>query len=124
MLITYESLTGNVRRFVAKLTKLYNVDAKEIDKDTVVSEPFIHITYTIGYGQVPSKTSTFIANNKEYLKAVAVSGNRNWGMTYGAAGDKLAEMYNVPLLLKFELSGTKKDIDTFMQEVENIDRDS
>ncbi|QXN70013.1 hypothetical protein U9I18_000124 [Bacillus phage KKP_4048] len=122
MLITYESLTGNVRRFVTKLKKLHNVEVKEIHEGLEVNEPFVHITYTVGFGQVPPKTSKFIENNKKYLKGVVSSGNRNWGEFFGAAGDKLSSLYNVPLLLKIELSGTPTDIERFMQEVEKIDK--
>jgi protein involved in ribonucleotide reduction len=42
-----------------------------------------------------------------------VSGNRNWGKNYGAAGDKIQLQYQVPLILKFEGLG-------FPHEVEQV----
>ncbi|AKO92038.1 ribonucleotide reductase assembly protein NrdI [Priestia filamentosa] len=121
MLIIYDSRTGNVERFINKL-ELSHV--QKIKEELKVNEDFILITYTTGFGQVPETTTTFLNNNSEHLKAVAVSGNRNWGMSYGKAGDTISQQYEVPLLLKFELSGTKKDINTITQEVLRFDRNA
>lgn len=120
MLLTYESKTGNVRRFIGKVEKGYSIKTEEITEDLEVQEPFIHVTYTTGFGQVPDKTLKFIENNKNNFVGVAVSGNRNWGDRYGLAGDKLSEQFNVPLLHKFEMSGTATDLDKFIQEVKII----
>ncbi|MCY7679953.1 class Ib ribonucleoside-diphosphate reductase assembly flavoprotein NrdI [Bacillus pumilus] len=121
MLITYDSLTGNVQRFVDKITnnKYYNV--KKITEDMLITEPFIHITYTIGFGEVPKLTQIFIHNNKDMLRGICSSGNKNWGNNFGLAADKIANQYNVPILLKFELAGTDSDVAKFLQEVKFID---
>ncbi|WP_396280702.1 class Ib ribonucleoside-diphosphate reductase assembly flavoprotein NrdI [Bacillus subtilis] len=122
MIITYESKTGNVRRFVKALQQEFEVEAIEVTGDTVVNQEFIHITYTIGFGEVPERTLNFINKNKNKIKGVAVSGNRVWGDNYGLAGDKLSAMFHVPLLLKFELSGTKQDLQKINREVQLIDK--
>ncbi|MGM0968602.1 MAG: class Ib ribonucleoside-diphosphate reductase assembly flavoprotein NrdI [Bacillota bacterium] len=121
MLITYDSLTGNVQRFVDKIinNKYYNV--KKITEDMLITEPFIHITYTIGFGEVPKLTQIFIHNNKELLRGICSSGNKNWGNNFGLAADKIANQYNAPILLKFELAGTDSDVAKFLQEVKFID---
>ncbi|MCY7500205.1 class Ib ribonucleoside-diphosphate reductase assembly flavoprotein NrdI [Bacillus pumilus] len=121
MLITYDSLTGNVQRFVEKITNNKYFDVKKITEDTMITEPFIHITYTIGFGEVPKLTQEFIHNNKELLRGISSSGNRIWGNNFGLAADKIANQYNVPILLKFELSGTDSDLAKFLQEVKFID---
>ncbi|MCF7618560.1 class Ib ribonucleoside-diphosphate reductase assembly flavoprotein NrdI [Bacillus sonorensis] len=121
MLVTYESMTGNVRRFIKKLEKQTQIKTKEITEDLRVNEPFIHITYTIKFGEVPEKTQKFIHKNKELLYGVCSSGNRNWGSYYAAAADKLSQHYQVPVLLKFELSGSDSDLDKLIQEVKFID---
>ncbi|MNJ67594.1 ribonucleotide reductase stimulatory protein [compost metagenome] len=62
----------------------------------------------------------FLEDNGQLLQGVASSGNTNWGMRYGLAGDQVADKYSVPLLMKFELSGTKNDVERFKQEVNHI----
>ncbi|MED4892459.1 MULTISPECIES: class Ib ribonucleoside-diphosphate reductase assembly flavoprotein NrdI [Heyndrickxia] len=112
-MIYYASLTGNVRRFVSKT----GLAAEEIQPGLTVTEPFVLVTYTIGFGEVPPKVSKFLETNGHLLRGVAVSGNRNWGDNYGRAGDIIAEQYGVPLLLKFELAGTENDVKTFVKKV-------
>ncbi|MCY8810579.1 class Ib ribonucleoside-diphosphate reductase assembly flavoprotein NrdI [Bacillus atrophaeus] len=122
MIITYESKTGNVRRFVKALQQELDVEAIEITDDTIITQEFIHITYTIGFGEVPERTLNFINKNKNKIRGVIVSGNKVWGDNYGLAGDKLSAKFHTPLLLKFELSGTKQDLQKIIQEVQLIDK--
>jgi len=121
MLITYDSLTGNVQRFVDKITNNMHLKVEKITEDTMITEPFIHITYTIGFGEVPKLTQVFIHNNKEMLRGISSSGNKNWGNNFGLAANKIASQYSVPILLKFELAGTDSDVAKFLQEVKFID---
>lgn len=116
MLVVYDSLTGNVKRFVNKL----GVDAIKITPNLIVTEPFILITYTIGFGEVPSSTHEFLTENKSFLIGVAVSGNRNWGERFAQAADTISIKYNVPIIHKFELGGTQKDVEIFLQEAQRI----
>lgn len=118
MIIAYDSLTGNVQRFVNKQNQY---DAIKISKDLLVNEPFVLVTYTINFGQVSKRTHAFLQNNYSYMKGVASSGNRNWGDSYAIAADIISEQYSVPLIQKFELGGTKKDLERFLQEVSKID---
>ncbi|NOL36756.1 MULTISPECIES: class Ib ribonucleoside-diphosphate reductase assembly flavoprotein NrdI [Bacillus] len=121
MLITYDTLTGNVQRFIDKITNNNYSNVEKITEDTMITEPFIHITYTIGFGEVPKLTQVFIHNNKELLRGISSSGNKIWGNNFGLAADKIASQYNVPILLKFELAGTDSDVAAFLQEVKFID---
>lgn len=122
MIITYESKTGNVRRFVKALQHKLDIEATELTDDTIINQEFIHITYTIGFWEVPERTLSFINKNKNKIRGVAVSGNKVWGDNYGLAGDKLSAKFQTPLLLKFELSGTKQDLQKIIQEVQLIDK--
>ena len=122
MIITYESKTGNVRRFVKALQQELDIESIEITDDTIITQEFIHITYTIGFGEVPERTLNFINKNKNKIRGVAVSGNKVWGDNYGLAGDKLSAKFHIPLLLKFELSGTKQDLQKIIREVQLIDK--
>nr|WP_237698093.1 MULTISPECIES: class Ib ribonucleoside-diphosphate reductase assembly flavoprotein NrdI [Bacillales] len=99
-----------------------DIKAIEITDDTIINQEFIHITYTIGFGEVPERTLNFINKNKNKIRGVAVSGNKVWGDNYGLAGDKLSAKFHTPLLLKFELSGTKQDLQKLIQEVQLIDK--
>ncbi|MEC4033162.1 class Ib ribonucleoside-diphosphate reductase assembly flavoprotein NrdI [Bacillus subtilis] len=120
MIITYESKTGNVKRFVKALQHKLDIEAIEITDDTIINQEFIHITYTIGFGEIPERTLNFINKNKNKIRGVVVSGNKVWGDNYGLAGDKLSAKFHIPLLLKFELSGTKQDLQKIIQEVQLI----
>lgn len=117
MLIVYDSLTGNVERFVNKLPRK---SVKIID-GLRVNEPFILVTYTIGFGGVPESTANFLKENYSYLQAVVSSGNKVWGSNFARAGDTISDQYLVPLLLKFELSGTNRDLEVFTREVALLD---
>lgn len=117
MLIIYDSRTGNVERFVRKL----NMNKiKKVESDLIVNEEYILLTFTTGFGQVPETTLKFLQNNHKYLRAVVVSGNKNWGSYYGNAGEIISREYDVPLLMKFELSGTQNDVEMFKREVETF----
>ncbi len=116
VLIVYDSKTGNVKRFIGKLNKL---DCVQITDGLIVDEPFVLVTYTTGFGQVPASTAQFLDRCGYLMRAVAASGNRNWGARYGLAADQVAAHYQVPILMKFELSGTSRDVERFYQEVNN-----
>ncbi|MCL1990999.1 MAG: class Ib ribonucleoside-diphosphate reductase assembly flavoprotein NrdI [Defluviitaleaceae bacterium] len=116
MLILYDSLTGNVGRFIKKLS----VEATQITADMVVDQDFILITFTTSLGEVPDKTNTFLQKNHDHLKGVASSGNKNFGAYYGLAADKIAQKYRVQIVSKFELSGTATDVTLFMEGLSNI----
>lgn len=117
MLIVFDSKTGNVRRFVNKL----DMECVQVSDDLTVDRPFVLVTYTTGFGQAPQSTLRFLERNGRWLQGVASSGNMNWGNRFGLAGDLIAERYSVPLLMKFELSGTKKDVERFKWEVSKLE---
>jgi protein involved in ribonucleotide reduction len=114
--IYFDSLTGNVRRFTERLP----FEAEFIAEVTSVESPFILITYTTGFGNVPTTTAEFLRKHGDYLIGVASSGNIIWGENFGKAADRIALVYNVPILLKFELSGTDHDIKKITERVEAI----
>jgi protein involved in ribonucleotide reduction len=113
MLVVYDSLTGNVRRFVDKL----RVDSVQLEDSLIVGEPFYLVTYTIGFGQVPISTSRFLRLNGNRMLGVAASGNKNWGNNFAKSASIISSEFNVPIIHRFELAGTVDDVDVFMQEV-------
>lgn len=123
MLIVYDSLSGNVERFVNKLP---SVEAIKITPGLKIDRPYILVTYTAKIGEVPATVEQFLKENANFLQGVAASGNKIWGKiekggTYCKSADTIALMYSVPIILKFEMSGLKKDIDTFMERVRSFE---
>lgn len=116
MLIVYDSRTGNVRRFIEKLP----FRSVKIEEALTVEEPFVLVTYTTGFGQVPDKVLKFLQHNHKRMRGVSASGNRNWGEGYARSADRIATMYGVPVLGKFELAGTQRDVDNLLQGVRAV----
>ncbi|MGG1312625.1 MULTISPECIES: class Ib ribonucleoside-diphosphate reductase assembly flavoprotein NrdI [Cohnella] len=117
MLIAYDSKTGNVRRFISKV----DMPAVQIDEEMSLDEPFVLVTYTTGFGQAPERVLKFLKRNYRQLRGVSASGNRNWGDGFAKSADKIASMYGVPVITKFELSGTAKDVEHFVRGVNAIE---
>ncbi|WP_040949123.1 class Ib ribonucleoside-diphosphate reductase assembly flavoprotein NrdI [Gorillibacterium massiliense] len=118
MLVVFDSRTGNVGRFVSRL----DMPLMKLEDDAVMEEPFVLVTYTTGFGQAPEQTLRFLEkqDNHRYLRGVAASGNRNWGTNFAISADKIAHLYDIPVIGKFELSGTTRDIESFKKEVDTI----
>ena len=123
MKVVYFSFTGNVRRFIQR-TELE--DTLEITQDNCtdrIEEPYILVTGTIGFGEVPEPVQSFLNHNSEHLEAVAASGNRNWGQNFAKAGITISEDCQVPLLMKFEVQGTNSDVEEFKVKVGQVNED-
>lgn len=116
MLIIYDSLTGQTKRFANQLgyqtmhIKLYEGKPKD---------HIFLITRSINFGKVPETTTKFLETYKDQVVACAVSGNKNWGSNYGKAGETIEQLYNIPLILKFEASGFKEDYEKIRQWISN-----
>ncbi|PTB32020.1 class Ib ribonucleoside-diphosphate reductase assembly flavoprotein NrdI [Photobacterium phosphoreum] len=116
-LVYFSSQSGNTQRFIEKL----NLNAIRLPINAEVSpqittEPFILIcpTYADGYGHgaVPKSVIHFLNNpkNRSLLKGIIASGNRNFGCLFAQAGNVIAQKCQVPVLYRFELSGTEQDV--------------
>jgi len=117
MMILYDSLTGNVDRFARKLS----IETTRITNDRVVDKDFVLITFTTGLGKVPDTTKVFLETNNRYLKGIASSGNKNFGTYFAVAADQISKQYQVPIISKFELSGTPTDVNKFMKGLNEIE---
>lgn len=120
MIIAYYSLTGNVHRFVHRLGRPSSLYAIKGGGRGLLVEPYVLITPTTGFGQVPTTVSEFVRNNAELLRGVVASGNRNFGKVFAVAGRLLAEEYDVPLVHTFELSGTDEDVRIVNDFIERV----
>ena len=113
MKIIVYSLTGNCKRFVdmCEIPEEDVIYLQDIDYD--VNFDYILITPTFGFGEVPVAVSKFLKENYKHLTGVVGSGNKNWGERFANAAEIISSEYNIPLLMKIELHGNKKDISDF-----------
>lgn len=122
MFVYYDSKTGNVQRFIDKIKKERpEWSFVKISSDMEISENGHLVTFTTNFGEIPDTTENFLGNenNRKYIKSVSSSGNMNWGTLFGKAADKIEETYGIPVLMKFELSGTRVQVEYFINNIEN-----
>jgi protein involved in ribonucleotide reduction len=115
ILVVYDTMTNNTRKFCSKLP----LECCHISEYDGIS-PFVLVTYTINFGQIPGSTKLFLNDYYKQCKGVSSSGNKNWGSTYGKAADLISNIYKVPFISKFELQGTNEDVQIFMREVDKL----
>lgn len=121
MIIFYDSLTGMVKNFSKRLGFEIK-DVRDLDLNNIPDKMLL-ITRSWDFGKIPDSTLDFLDdltdfNKLDNLKGVAVSGNKNWGQNFGKAGDTIEQEYGVPLVLKFEGSGFKKDVDLVKEYIQ------
>ena len=122
MFVYYDSKTGNVQRFIDKIKKEKpEWSFVKISGDMEILENGHLVTFTTNFGEIPDTTEKFLENenNRKYIKSVSSSGNMNWGTLFGKATDNIEEKYGIPVLMKFELSGTHVQVEYFINSVEN-----
>ena len=115
MKIAYASRTGNCENIVNKLG-IENIFISSGEES--INENIILLTYTDGYGLVPTEVEDFVNNNKEYIKGIIASGDKSFGDAYCGAGVTLSEELNVPLIMKIENSGTDEEIEELKKSLE------
>ena len=122
MFVYYDSKTGNVQRFIDKIKKERpEWSFVKISGDMTITENGHLVTFTTNFGEIPDTTEKFLENdnNRKYIKSVSSSGNMNWGTLFGKAADNIEEKYGIPVLMKFELSGTHIQAEYFVNNIEN-----
>jgi len=117
LIVYYSSKTGNTDRFVKSLgIRAIRISNSSQQALPTISEPYILISPTYanddGSNAVPKPVIRFLNNidNRTQLRGVIGAGNRNFGDNFGLAARVIAKKCNVPLLYRFELSGTTTDI--------------
>ncbi|MBP3942417.1 class Ib ribonucleoside-diphosphate reductase assembly flavoprotein NrdI [Sphingobacteriaceae bacterium WQ 2009] len=113
--IYFDSKTGNVQRFMDKVTQITGWKAYKIGPTTTAKVPGHLVTFTTRFGDVPDTTREFMNREAKQIFTVSSSGNTNWGRNFALAAEKIATDYSVPIALKFELSGTMNDINQFIE---------
>ncbi len=126
--VYFSSASENTKRFVDKLgvktvrIPLKTEDAAEFvhDKDSVLVVP----TYGGGNegGTVPKQVIKFLNNpeNRKHIKAVIAGGNTNFGEHFCRAGDVVAQKLGVPVLYRFEITGTPEDVNEVKERLARL----
>lgn len=127
LLVYYSSPSGNTHRFVQKLEgRAVRIPVSMKEDMPLVDEPYILICPTYadddGSKAVPKQVIRFL-NNPDYralMQGVVGSGNRNFGDKFAYSGTVIARKCQVPLIYKFELSGTPQDVVNLKKEMEKL----
>jgi protein involved in ribonucleotide reduction len=118
MKVAFASMTGKVKEFAGNL----EFETVHIKSDTVIDEPFVLITYTIRFGEIPDEVEEFLKHNSVNLVAVVGSGDTIWGNNFCKGAKTISQRYNIPLLHTFEKSGLKSDLTTVTNKIREIER--
>lgn len=122
MIIAYASLTGKVKMFTDVLSKyLPNYEYMKVVRQMAIDSPFVLITYTTGFGDVPREVNELLENSGHNLVAVVGSGNRNWGNNFCGGAKKISTVYGVPLLHLFENNGYETDAQIVSERIKEIE---
>lgn len=127
LLVYYSSPSLNTHRFVERLAlparRIPVSLKKQIEQ---IRQPFVLISPTYanddGSKAVPKQVIHFLNNpdNRALMLGVISSGNRNFGSLFAHAGVVISKKCNVPLLYKFELSGTSDDVANVTRGIETL----
>lgn len=128
LIVYFSSMSLNTHRFVEQLgfrARRIPISIKAAEMERV-DEPFILICPTYadddGSRAVPKQVIRFLNNpeNRGNMQGVIASGNRNFGEMFAYAGHVISRKCGVPLLYKFELSGTPTDSVNIQNGVEKL----
>lgn len=120
MIVTYDSLTGQSKRFATKISHRIEDVNKYIPNP---GDEILLVTRSFKFGEIPDSTKRFLDKYAKQVVAVCVSGNKNWGKGYGAAGDKIEQLYGIPLIHKFEASGFDVDVEKVQTWMDNYKKE-
>lgn len=127
LIVYFSSTSLNTHRFVEKLgIRALRIPVSVKAEELLVDESFVLISPTYadddGSKAVPKQVIRFLNNpvNRNRMIGVISSGNRNFGDMFAHAGKVISKKCNVPLLYKFELSGTPDDIVNVQQGIEKL----
>lgn len=130
VIVYFSSSTQNTHRFVESLglpSERIPVSPREFLK---VSYPYVLVVPTYaggdGLGAVVKPIKRFLNDegNRKLLRGVISGGNRNFGEYFGYAADVISSKCNVPILYKFELSGTDEDVEKVSKGIRNFMNES
>lgn len=117
LLVYFSSGTQNTHRFVTKTgLKSARIGCSMKDAVLQITQPFVLVVPTFagddGRGAVSKPVIRFLndSTNRSLIRGVIASGNRNFGATFGIAGNVISDKCAVPFLYRYELAGTEDDV--------------
>lgn len=122
--VYFSTKSGNTERFVNKLP-IHSIRIP-INGELYQENPYVLIVPTYGSGDysksAPPQVIRFlnVKNNRDKILGVVSMGNRNFGASYGIAGDMISEKCKVPLLGTVEVFGTPEDVVEITEKIEEI----
>ena len=117
--IVYYTKTKQTEKFVSKLLEAIDIQSIKIQDELIVDTPFILLTPTYFFGEVPKEVTEFLHHNHNNLVAVMSSGNKNWGGNFAKSGETISKEYNVELIGKYELAGNNQDVERLVSYIKN-----
>jgi len=126
--VYFSSVSENTKRFVDKL----GVPSYRIPIPLSEAASYTHnadsvlVTPTYGGGNenntVPKQVIKFLNNpeNRKHIKAVIAGGNTNFGAHFCKAGEIIARKLGVPMLYRFEITGTPEDVVEVKERLEKL----
>lgn len=116
--IVYFSRSGNIKSIVDQLE---NPSLRIENGKEIVNEPYVLMTSSIGYGEIPPVVQEFLKNNSKLIKAVAGSGSMaRHADTFNFASKKISKEYNVDLLVAVDGKGTSEDLQELKIKLEKF----
>lgn len=115
-IVYFSNITGNTERFMEKLAW---PDTTKIpvrgELETPITRPYVIIVPSYGTertGHVPPQVKKFLnkPENVKLLVGVIGAGNINFGEEYTAAATVISRRFQIPVLYRFEISGTEVDV--------------
>lgn len=124
-MIIYDSRanTGTTKHFAKQLARMFGVQAisvQEVNDYNVNVKAYVLCTYTIDYGAVPEATQTFLKKHSAEMIAVVANGSSNFRTMglFGRAGDKISSQYDVEMIGRLDMGGSKEDLLKIAQRLE------
>lgn len=134
-IVYFTTKSGNVGRFVDKIAQFETIQIPQSSveaKNLTVVEEFVLIipTYLAGNPNTGNGKSVkvspqivqFLNNevNRQNLRGVIGSGNKNYGQYYCKSAYIVAQKCNVPVIHTFEITGTNEDVEDVEKKVGQI----
>jgi protein involved in ribonucleotide reduction len=126
--VYFSSVSENTKRFVDKLgVKTVRIPLKpEEAAEFVHNQDSVLVVPTYGGGNeggtVPKQVIRFLNNpeNRKHIKAVIAGGNTNFGDHFCRAGEVVAKKLGVPVMYRFEITGTPEDVNEVKERLARL----
>ncbi|WP_373790734.1 class 1b ribonucleoside-diphosphate reductase subunit alpha, partial [Jeotgalibaca porci] len=119
--LAYFSVTGQTRRFIAKLPHIESVEITVTNPFIEMDEPFILVVPTY-VSEVTEPVNDFLetGENTRLCLGLFGGGNRNFADLYCFTVHDLEQQYGLPVLHEFEFQGSDYDVQKLESELDRM----